>query len=299
MTNQQKQHLKQQIEKGKIQAAIQDLNRFCTNTHLESKATAIAARYRSLQRKEMQGILSAADATVQQNQITQSLLTLLHQEDDPAAAIIPTSTGLGNKKWVVILGILGSIASIIGLRSGFFSVDEDPQLTIFVTDTKGNVAIELEGELNTSIGNRPLNEPIGANGRTNFGDILPQHLGDSITIGLKAEGWELVHPNNRFAFTGAPIHLEVKRDDSLGWVKGSVLSRDGQSFLAGAEIRINSDTIIDTDARGNFKVLLPESMRVKKVTDGYQLTVSAEGYRTKTEQYYPKSSAAEVRLEKQ
>jgi len=63
-------------------------------------------------------------------------------------------------------------------------------------------------------------------------------------------------------FDGESKKLKVKKDNSLGIIKGTVKTRDGQEFIANAEIRINSDTIIYSDANGSFKVVLPEDMQV-------------------------------------
>jgi hypothetical protein len=159
------------------------------------------------------------------------------------------------------------------------------------------VVLEHEGGLNTSIGNRPMRETIGEDGRTNFGDILPEYLGDTITIGFNAEGWEIADGTNTFVFTGKPIRIKVKRDNSLGIIKGVVKTRDGQAFIEGAKVLINTDTIVFTDANGIFNVVLPERMRVKQVTDGYKLTTSKTGYETEVIYHYSKSTDAEIRLD--
>jgi len=89
------------------------------------------------------------------------------------------------------------------------------QLTIFITDAIGNVVLEFEGELNIPIGNKILNRPDESDSRTNFGDIIANKIGDSITIDLKIEGWEIDGPNT-FLFEGKPINLIVKRENNLG-----------------------------------------------------------------------------------
>ncbi|WP_411896093.1 toll/interleukin-1 receptor domain-containing protein [Winogradskyella sp. A2] len=200
----------------------------------------------------------------------------------------------------LIIGIFGSLAEIMGYINVFpkIGTSEKYQLTVFVTDEDGNVVLEHSGELNTSIGNRPMRETIGEDGRTNFGDILPDYLGDTITIGFKSEGWELANSNNVFVFDGNPISLKIKKDSSLGIIKGVVKTRNGQNFIDNAKVMINTDTIILTDVNGIFKVTLPLNMRANKVTDGYKLTISKEGFETKSQYFYPKSSDAEIRLTK-
>jgi len=168
------------------------------------------------------------------------------------------------------------------------------QLTVFVTDEHGNAVLEYKGELNIPLGNRILNRPIESKGRTNFADITANNIGDTITIGLIAEGWELVDKNNRYVFDT----LKVKKDNSLGHIKGKVRTRDGQNFIDSAKITINSDTVIFSNDNGFFEIVLPENMRVKKVTERYELTVSKEGYQTLTQLHSTKSAQADIRLTK-
>lgn len=203
------------------------------------------------------------------------------------------------KTVAVIMGILGGTAEVLNVLNLFpFNSSRNLQLTVFVTDIKGNAVLEHEGKLNIPLGNRSLNEVIGTNGRTNFSDITGDNKGDTIVIGLDAPGWEIVDGKNTFVFTGEPIHLKVKKDDTLGTIKGVVKSRDGQVFIEGALVQINTDTFAVTNKLGVFRIVLPEKMRIKSDLERYLLTVSKEGYETQNEYYSPLSSDAEFRLNK-
>ena len=170
------------------------------------------------------------------------------------------------------------------------------QLTLFVTDSKGNIVLEHEGELNFSIGNRGFNAPIGHKGRTNFGEIAALGKGDSITIGLVADGWEIAGAN-RFEFTGEPITLKVKKNLQLGIIKGIVMTQDGEDFLEGVAIRINGTRIIYTNDQGIFKDTLPEEMIVRNMSKDYTLTFSKKGFHNKTRKYPPNSPLFEIGLD--
>ncbi len=199
-----------------------------------------------------------------------------------------------------VLGVAGSIASIVALWLVFYppeKVSDVSQLTIFVTDAEGNVVLEHEGVLNAQVGHRPLRETIGEHGRTNFDDILSTHIGDTILVGLDAKGWEIADHKNIFIFDGEPIYLRVKPDNNLGLIKGSIVTRDGQSYIQGAEIRINNDTIITSDKNGIYSILLPGQMRISDANRAYNLTVLKDGFKTKKFRYYVKSSNLEIRLE--
>ena len=196
------------------------------------------------------------------------------------------------------IGIVGSIASIIGVLLYFKPpYDKNLQLIVNVIDTHGNVVLENEGELNTSIGNRVLRQTIGSNGQTTFNDILHEYKGDSIQIGFKADGWELIDKNNAFVFDGKPIELKIKRDRSLGIIKGIVKTRDAQRFIEGASVTINSDTVIYSNKNGIFNVVLPLSMQVDNPKTPYTLSIKKEGFKIKNYYYYPKISDLEILLE--
>jgi len=308
MTNQEQAQLLELIGKGKIAKAIDGLLSMGLNDSSKQQAVSISHRYKKLEREKRSNIITFEQADVAESKIANDLIDLInHANDEPPTEEKSNDENKSSKSTIwkyitaaaVIMGILGSLAEVVNFiniipngKSG-----EILQLTVFVTNTKGNVVLEHEGRLNASLGNRSLNEVIGANGRTNFPDITADKKGDTITIGLQAEGWEIIG-DNTFVFTGEPIQLKVKKDDSLGVVKGIVKSRDGQEFIEGAKIMIGVDTAVFSRQDGTFKILLPENMRVKKDTDGYRLTASKAGYKTFTDDYYPKSADAELRLEK-
>lgn len=308
MTNQEQAQLLDLIGKGKIADAIEGLLSMDLNAHSKQQALSISHRFKKLEREKRSNIITFEQANVAESQIVNDLMSLInHANDEPPAEVKSDDENKSSQltiwKYItaaaVIIGIFGSLAEISNVINIF--PDKKPveklQLTVFVTDTKGNVVLENEGRLNIPLGNRSLNEVIGANGSTIFPDITGDNKGDTIMIGLQAEGWEIVG-DNTFVFTGEPIQLKVKKDDSLGIIKGIVKSRDGQEFIEGAKIMIGVDTTILSDKNGTFKIVLPESMRVKKETDGYKLTVSKDSYKTVTEYYYPNSSEAEIRLQK-
>lgn len=308
MTKTQKENILSDIRKGKIQEAINYLHSLPVSLIYKQEADGIAAQWSQLQREKMQGILSNEQAQLTQNRITTCLINLLDACDQQkevrlklSNTVSPQPNFFWKNKNIQLIGLIGSLASIIGLLFIFFPTSDNEilQLTVFVTDTKGNVALENEGELNIPLGNRILNAPIERKGRTNFGDIPYKLKGMPITVGLDAEGWEIVSGKNTFIFTGEPIHLKVKRDNSLGIIKGIVKSRDGQEFIEGALVQINTDTSIFSNAQGVFQIVLPEQMQIQKETDTYLLTVSKQSYKTKTEYYSPRSSDAEIRLKKQ
>lgn len=309
MTVVEKSTLLNLISQGNIQEAINQLLSMDISESKRKEAIVIASRYGKLKQQLRNGILTFEQSNVTENQIIAHLVDLINHHDDlpfPKEKAIDATNPTQPIIWkyitaaAVIIGILGSLAEVFNLINIFPSKQpaEKHQLTVFVTDTKGNVVLEHEGELNTSIGNRPMRETIGEDGRTNFGDILPEYLGDTITIGFKAEGWEIVDDKKNFVFSGAPIRLTVKKDEGLGTIKGVVRTRDGQGFISGALIRINTDTTVLTNNMGIFKIVLPEKMRVTSASESYDLIISKKGYKTIDRYYFPESNP-EIRLEKE
>lgn len=300
MNQAQKKEIQKLITSGKTEKAISKLLKMDLSESQKQEVRMISAQFSDLQKDIRTRVVSFENETIRKNQITQSLLEIISTEN-PSSNVQEQNSNPTKKFWKqfgFVIGIIGSIASIIGLVYTFYPSESEPlQLTIFVADKDQNVVLENEGELNIALGNRSMNKKIGENGRTNFGEIANQLKGDSITIGFKADGWKLAS-TNKFKFTGKPIHLEIRPDESLGVIKGVVRSRDGQEFIGGAMIRINSDTLIYSDDFGNFKIVLPENMRVKKKTDAYKLMIFKEGYKTTSEQYFPMGQI-EIRLEKQ
>lgn len=303
MTKEEKEILLNLIKNGNVQTAIEKTLSLNLKNEWRHEALIISNRYQELKRKRRSGILSTQEETILNNQIVNDFLELIdfvhEQSNDEKKTAVSTERLKSEPKKLyfgyILIGIIGSIA-FIGLFLYFFPSEKQTalQLTVFVTDTKGNPVLENEGRLNIPLGNRSLNEVIGANGRTNFADITKDNKGDSITIGLEAKGWELVEENT-FIFTGKPIHLKVKKDNSLGTIQGVILSRDGQDFIAGAKIMINADTTILSDADGKFKVILPKHIWVKKHSEKYQLKISKEGYKTESKYYRP-NDIDEIRL---
>jgi len=199
----------------------------------------------------------------------------------------------------IVIGALGSFAEFMGW------IDVTPwgrrrtalQLTVYVHGIKSKTDIVLQktGKVIADFGNDRRTAEIGENGRTNFGEIPADFEDKEIALGIEAEGFEPVEPDKKYTFTGEPIYFAVKRDDSLGFIRGMVEDKKGNPIF-GALVMVNQDTTMTTDSLGRFRLMLPEYMRVKDNKSSYRLKVSKNG-RSKEEYYYPKSTPIEIRLE--
>jgi hypothetical protein len=306
MTNEEKGIISDLIGQGDISTAIEKLLAYSLPESQKREVSSIASRYNRLKRKNRLGILSFEQVNITENQIINHLLELINWSGDipyPEAKSIEREPSPRPILWkyisaaAMIFGILAALTDILNFVNFFPGKENTLHLTVFVTDTKGNPVLENKGRLHIPLGNRALNEIIGTNGRAIFPDIDAKYKGDTIVIGLMADGWEIVDNNTTFVFDGSPIKVRVRRDNSLGIIRGIVKSRDGQEMITGARLLVNTDTSVLTGADGIFNLKLPESMRVKDKSDYYELTTMKSGYETITYYYYP-GTIAEIRLTK-
>ncbi|MBK7870737.1 MAG: hypothetical protein IPJ74_08635 [Saprospiraceae bacterium] len=131
------------------------------------------------------------------------------------------------------------------------------QLTVYVQGINGKPIPELQnkGKLIVTFGNDLRDPLIGENGRTNLGEIPEKFLGDSIPIVLYAEGYEPVESSKTYLLDGKPVNYIVKRDNTLGNIRGIIKDRIGNKFIWGALIMIDQDTTTFTDSLGAFSYL--------------------------------------------
>lgn len=293
-----KEYLRQLIAGGKTEEALQQLlkvSKQLKDQALYNEVIHQSSQYKEYAKSKRQGTSSVEDQKISLARINQALLEIISQ--------LPRQTkktsGRPLWQWIVsagvIIGIMGSLAEALNFIDIFPSQNSSTplQLTVFVRDANGNVVLENQGRLNIPLGNRSLNEIIGANGRTNFPDITADNRGDTILIGLDAEGWEIADGVNTFIFTGEPIQLKVKRAKSLGRITGLIKDKNGLG-LVGATILIGTDTAVQTDNLGRFIGNMPEH----KIQTSYELTIQKEGYKSKSRTYVPNSNLFELELEK-
>lgn len=172
------------------------------------------------------------------------------------------------------------------------------QLTVYVhgPQSRQEIVLENTGALIVDFDNDRRKAMIGENGRTNFGEIPAHFRGQFVGIGLEAPGYELIEPKAKWDLDGKPIYLPVKKDDSLGRIKGIVKNRNGSLLLAEATVLIGNDTMTTTNEMGIFNIVLPPHMQVKDDRTPYRLTIQKEAYEMSTEYYYPLSGDIEIRL---
>lgn len=317
MSQELKQQLKTTLSNGRLDQVFGQLSdhiRSSADPHYGNELAQLSARWKANERAHNLGTLSGAEYNLEFNKINRALLALIDElpEDSrsqPAGIVPPqpvtqsaTLDGTGSfwKKMGyvgIVAGILGGGAEFAGFINLFPSGNDEPlQLTVFVQGIDGKTIDELQnnGKIIVDFGNDRRDPVIGENGRTNLGEIPTRFLGKKIPIVLQAEGYEKANSAEQYTLTGEPIYITVRRDNSLGLIRGIVKNRAGDQFIGGALVMIDQDTTTTTDSLGRFRLMMPAD----KHKDIYLLTVTKAGYQLGEEYYKPKSTPAEIRLDK-
>lgn len=278
-----------------------------------------SSRYNSLQNSHLKGLIHHSDYSIELAKVRQALQqiiaglpddwdveelkTVLATPSDRVAASHPVATPHEATFWkklsyvAVIAGILGGFAEFFNFINLFPNWNSaSMQLTVYVQDVDGKPVPELQnkGQIIVRFGHDLRDPVIGENGRTNLGEIPSDFQGKEVEVVLVAEGWELASTGKKHKMDGGQIYLTVRRDNSLGTIQGIVQTRDGSQFIPDALVMIDLDTTTHTDSLGRFRLVLPEKMH----KESYLLIVKKEGYKDTRELYRPKTTPADIRLEK-
>ncbi len=278
-----------------------------------------SSRYKGLQNNYLKGLINHSDYSIEVAKIRLSLqevivglpdgwnleelATVPPTPSDRVTTNQPVTTLSESTFWkkmgyvAIVAGILGGFAEFCNFINIFPNSSGDSlQLTVYVQDANSKPIPELQnrGQIIVRFGHDLRDPVIGENGRTNLGEIPSDFRGKEVEVVLVAEGWEPVSPGKKYKMDGGQIYLTVRRDNSLGTIQGIVQTRDGSEFVAGALVMVDHDTTVYTDSLGRFRLVLPEKMH----KESYLLTVKKAGFKEARELYRPKTTPADIRLEK-
>lgn len=277
-----------------------------------------SGRYKGLKDNFLKGLVSRSDYSIEEAKTRQSLQNIIgklaeHWTAEGLEAVPPTSSDRVTASHSVTVPResifwkkLGYVALIVGIISGLVAIfqpfckssakGDSMQLTVYVQDAESKPIPELQnkGQIIVRFGHDLRDPVIGENGRTNLGEIPSDFRGKEVEVVLVAEGWEIASPSKKYKMDGGQIYLTVRRDNSLGTIQGIVQTRDGSEFIAGALVMIDHDTTTYTDSLGRFRLVLPEKMH----KESYLLAVKKAGFKDARELYRPKTTPADIRLEK-
>lgn len=281
-----KTSLKELVAKGRTDLALHKIlttSKSLDDQYLHNQAAALSSRWNTNERTNNLGTLSEEEYKIEKDKINRSVLALI--DEFPQTSELP-------KRLLLMVAVVVTFY----LLYMFIGRDDTMQLTVYVQNTVGKPITELQnkGKVIVDFGNDRRTPLIGENGRTNLGEIPEKFRGETIPIVLEAEGYEPVEPDKKYALDGKPVYFLVRRDNSLGNIQGIVQTRDGSEFISGALVMVDHDTTILTDNLGRFRLILPEKMHKTE----YLLTVKKVGFKDANEMFRPKTTPADIRLEK-
>lgn len=134
-----------------------------------------------------------------------------------------------------------------------------------VMQNSGEVLLDLDERVARQIGN---------NGQAVFPAIPPRFLGQEVQVLIQSDAYELAHPEHKIRLIPPIVYLEVRLQ------KGHIalfVHDKNYNPIAGAQIRIEEDTLGRTDADGNFHKDFP----LQSAHGTPLLHVSAQGYKSK------------------
>jgi len=147
------------------------------------------------------------------------------------------------------------------------------------------------GELSLYIGNKEDKKRILPNQSTNFQQIPVSFAGKRIAAKLNAQNWKLLA--DTILLEKRAMYVSIVPDGSLGLVYGNIKDNEGNA-IAGCSIAIDTDTIVQSNAAGNFRIALP--YRIQK--SQYILSITKENFRSQKIDYFPGSGNIDIVLKR-
>jgi hypothetical protein len=189
-------------------------------------------------------------------------------------------------------------ALMVILVCSIFFNRETLMLTVYVHGPAGkqDITTGTGGKVTIDLGNKREVKAVAADGAAIFLELPVKYKNKPINIVTEQPGYQMAHPGTVHILADTPVYIMMKKDNSLGIIKGIVKEAVKGQPLAGADVYIGNDTVVKTNAVGIFDIVLPEKMRVAGSGAYYRLVVKKEGYLVKEEKYYPNSNPVEIRL---
>ncbi|CAN2041368.1 membrane hypothetical protein [Candidatus Magnetomoraceae bacterium gMMP-15] len=154
-------------------------------------------------------------------------------------------------------------------------------VTVFVHSTGGQHEIIQNGNVIIDLKGKRWPEKITEKGAAYFIGISSEFYKKPVPVMIDAKGFELAKPNEKILLKPGGIYLEVKQDDSLAHIAGTVKNTDGD-FLKGVSIRIGKLKTF-TDEDGYFEIKIPQDQQKER----QKIIARLKGYNTWEGMVYP------------
>lgn len=302
--------LRQLIAKDDLPTAFQKLQELLEGTPLLKKALLQNARFHELTHQIHLGTITYDNASVTQNQIRASLLDIITEIENPKQytpeiqkeieqavinitnsknvvtgninaggsvtigdqTIHTESTGSKNLRYLMFI-----LVPLLAIGGAYFwnqyQVNKQPLNLKVLLENKTSIQElpEPKGTLTLFYGNQP-HPKTNISTEAIFDNIPSNFKADNFRLQYQAEGF--VPIDTTFPFTKS-VHLLVKRNDDLAFLKGRIFEEGEASLVGieGAKIDIDCCSAL-TDPDGKFQLKIPfEHQRQDQ-----QITISKNGY---------------------
>ncbi|MFT3746753.1 MAG: toll/interleukin-1 receptor domain-containing protein [Agriterribacter sp.] len=147
------------------------------------------------------------------------------------------------------------------------------------------------GVLNLYIGNKEDSRTILASQPVTFQQVPASFLNKKIVAKLKSPYWQLA--TDSVIISKSPVHLPLIPNGALANIYGNVKNIQGEA-VSDCSITIDTDTAINSNATGVFKITLPYHMQKSQ----YKLTVYKKNYQSQRLDYFPGSGNIDIVMKK-
>ena len=302
MTKQQQEKLLSIISQGQIENAIEQLKNLDFSDTEMNALTAIAAQYQQWQQNKLKGVLSAEQDDLQQNKVIHRLIEFINQSgQQEIAATEPTQPSGKAKFWtnktILLLGVFGSLASIVGLWFVFFPLSSKVKtVTVLVHGKEGKDQLVLpnRGKVYLIYGDAKIPEQINNEGEATFKQIPDHFFNSNAKVEIqfddpKGEPYRAAIPDSLYQLTdNSYIGLEVILEGTEK-VWGIVKDFETGNPIDSVMIRVfGTETYSNT--YGEYVLQIPENQQQKFIT----LRAYKEGYQRWEKENLPTTTNTEI-----
>lgn len=212
--------------------------------------------------------------------------------EDPVYKTKPKS--LLTSKWIMpvllIIVLAGILWYYINKKNQPFDLTvfaaPDPQLRL----NPDYPAFE-SGRLGLYTGNKADSRTILPGQPVTFPQISSSFLHKKVAVSLDAPQWKLAVDS--VVLDRSPVRLALIPNGAMGKVFGNIKDGNGNGISA-CSVAIDTDTTIQTNAAGYFKIELPFQMQKRQ----YILSVTKDSYQPQRVDYFPGSGNIDILLKK-
>lgn len=277
--------LLEENEWDKLQSELTHLANDHVHTRLRVDLRLLQSRLLDFRDREMQGLLREEDRQIERAKISAAfsyLIQRLFHKNVPPPPLLEEARQARRRRlitrWSLVIALIALLISSHAIYTSSIHKQRTFSNTFFIKGAHlHDCPIEEGSSLTVFLSDQPYHTSINEYCQVTVNQIPQKFQEERIPVGVKlqATGYELIQPDSQYILAGEPIHLQVSRDNSLGWVFGKVWQKAKKGIFQGAEIEIKSGRkswVIESDSRGNFEFYVPKPFHQKE----YQLVITMD-----------------------